>query len=234
MFLVSSRGCMTVLLLISHENKFAGMNAHQWCDIVGLWSGSAETVANTVQLYLCLSSEVISLIIDWTVILRGSAKASAFIIARCTEGSTDYLLNQKSGQVLAQALLVLFVAYWYIYFYVLHKESRERAWNISPLVHCGSTHFVFASCWQSCLVDCRSTGYCSVQAQGVPEWPQWTTVSPVSMVVLVLWTWPYRKVDYTGMVYEDAPAEFPWQSLEIWYTSRFTCFICFNYCRLIH
>lgn len=95
MFLVSSRGCMTVFLLISHENKFAGMNAHQWCDIVGLWSGSAETVANTVQLYLFLSSEVISLIIDWTAILRGSAKASAFIIARCTEGSTDYLLQSK-------------------------------------------------------------------------------------------------------------------------------------------
>jgi len=79
--------------------------------------------------------------------------------------------NQKSGQVLAQALLVLFVAY--VYWYVLHKESRERAWNISPLVHCGSTHFVFASCRQSCLVDCHSTGYCSVQTQ------QWTTASPV-------------------------------------------------------
>ena len=159
-------------------------------DVTLLVSGQGvlKQWANTVQLYSCLSSEVISLIIDWTVILRGSAKASAFIVARCTEGSRDYLLQSKiwlrvipgsSGTFCCIRIPVCTTPY--VYRYVLHKDSRERAWNISSLVHCGSTHFVFASCWQSCLVDCHNTGYCSVQAQGVPEWPQWTTVSPVSM-----------------------------------------------------
>ena len=142
-------------------------------DVTLLVSGQGvlKQWANTVQLYSCLSSEVISLIIDWTVILRGSAKASAFIIARCTEGSTDYLLQSKIWSSVIPGSSGAFCCIRILVCTTPYEESRERAWNISPLVHYGST-------------------------QGVPEWPQWTTVSPVSMVVLVIWTWPYRKVDY--------------------------------------